>query len=281
MQETSPTPNIPSLKLTSTSSATSNESELRLLELCESLRPPLQVHHHPRFKVGKVEHELSDVLLVAGAVIVLFSDKAGVYHVDKDEDIAWGRWYKKRIASSIHQLRGAEKSLKRGTPVFTRGPGKGVAKPIPLPDYSEAEIYLVAVTRGASEVVKWHKMATSASMTLSSRLSDCSSHGKVPFTYERLDDGGRYVHLLDEEVLEHFFEELQTIEGVASYFRHKEVFLRQNEGKVFPGEDALLGHYLQAQEKMQALGVQGSPFDLFPAVLSPSALTDWKIASKS
>lgn len=254
----------------------SNASERRLLELCRSLSPAPLIVQHPRFKAGNVEHELCDVLIVDNATIIMFSDKAGMYHSDKQTDIAWGRWYKKRIASSIQQLRGAEKTLQRGTTVFTRFGVKRTLLNISLPAYEKADILLIAVARGASRAIQQFKAQDSTSIFLSSRLQDEKAHGDTPFTYHRLDDGGRYVHLLDEAVLEHLFHEMKQLPKLISYLQQKERFLCANAGKLFPGEDSLLGHYLLTQESLRARGCEESPFSHFPAELNPSALLDWQ-----
>jgi hypothetical protein len=53
--------------------------------------------------------ELSDLLVVCDDHILIFSVKEVVWPGGANEQIAWKRWYKRAIAKSVDQIRGADR----------------------------------------------------------------------------------------------------------------------------------------------------------------------------
>jgi hypothetical protein len=57
--------------------------------------------------------ELCDLLVVCGEHVIIFSDKTVEWKNDVDVHLAWKRWYRRAIANSVDQIRGAERWICR------------------------------------------------------------------------------------------------------------------------------------------------------------------------
>jgi hypothetical protein len=97
-------------------SEATNSAESFLLELCENTF--LSLWSYPRVfrdqgKKGMGDgKELCDLLVISGEDIIIFSDKYCEFQSDKDESIAWNRWFKNAVANSAKQVWGAERWLR-------------------------------------------------------------------------------------------------------------------------------------------------------------------------
>ena len=56
--------------------------------------------------------EICDLIVVFGNDVLLISDKQIEFNSEKDELIAWKRWYKDAITKSFKQTKGAERWIK-------------------------------------------------------------------------------------------------------------------------------------------------------------------------
>ena len=89
-----------------------NKSEQYLAKLADRTFLNLWSYPNPFVKNEKGEgKELCDLLVVCGDDIIIFSVKEIGWQVDADEQLAWKRWYKRAILSSVDQIRGAERSI--------------------------------------------------------------------------------------------------------------------------------------------------------------------------
>lgn len=86
-----------------------NESEERLLNFTKKTFLSMWSHSNIFYKKGKERKgkEFCDVMVVFGNDVIIMSDKLINYNIEIDEKIAWNRWYKSAIESSIKQLNGA------------------------------------------------------------------------------------------------------------------------------------------------------------------------------
>ena len=101
-------------------SVTASESFLR--GLCEntflSLWSYPSVYRDQGKKGGGDGKELCDLLVVFGDHVLIFSDKNCEFPKDKDEAVAWNRWFKRAVESSARQVWGAEggsKNIRSGS----------------------------------------------------------------------------------------------------------------------------------------------------------------------
>jgi hypothetical protein len=225
------------------------ESERLLARLCRksflSLWAFPNLHTDEGFNQGRgAAKEFTDVLLVFGDDVVLFSDKHVAFNEGKTVEVAWARWYRRAILKSANQLHGALHWLKRfPNRIFldakcTRRP------PIKLPDPSRARHHLVAVTRGSySACSKWYP-GSLGTLQIRSDIGVDPDPNR-PFSVGLGDRNKPFVHILDEFSLEVILEEFDTAVDFITYLRAREDFLTDpNHVVMATGEEQLVASYL-------------------------------------
>jgi hypothetical protein len=85
-------------------------SEKVLADLCEKSFLSLWSYPHLYRKSGK---ELTDLLVVFGEDVILFSDKSCAFPDNGDADLDWQRWFRRSITKSAEQITQAEDWIKR------------------------------------------------------------------------------------------------------------------------------------------------------------------------
>ncbi len=84
-------------------------SERLLAELCD--RSFLKLWTYPNlFK--KPSKELTDLLVVFGNDVLVFSDKSCAFPLTGDSMLDWSRWFRRSVAHSAHQVDQAERWLR-------------------------------------------------------------------------------------------------------------------------------------------------------------------------
>lgn len=223
-----------------------NDSERALARLCNETF--LELWSYPslwkpegRKTPDGVGTELSDVLLVFGNSIVLFSDKDIKFNKDIDLNIAWKRWKSKSIDSSIKQLFGAMKWLKEHPSEIFLDPR--CTEPFPFIDPCvKYRFHLIAVTRNTEESAENHfGMNSSGSLILSS--FDKYPEEETPFIV-RDNRSKHYVHVVDEKSLRLVLNELDTAPDFIKYLEDKERAVRHHRFSIIPGEEHFLGTYM-------------------------------------
>lgn len=123
-------------------------SERVLSELCD--RSFLKLWTYPNlFK--KPSKELTDLLVVFGRDVIIFSDKSCAFPDSGDAGVDWSRWYRKSIAKSAHQIDQAERW-------FRNYPGEAYLDarcttrlPVALPTAGDMRIHRICVALNATE----------------------------------------------------------------------------------------------------------------------------------
>src|SRR5712675_1108287 len=92
--------------------------------------------------------ELTDLLVVFGTDVLLFSDKHCAFQEGTDIEVAWPRWYKRAVEKSARQLAGAESFLRRFPARVFLDKSCQTRLPVAVPDSGLARYFLIAVTRG-------------------------------------------------------------------------------------------------------------------------------------
>lgn len=188
--------------------------------------------------------EFTDVLLVFGDDVVLFSDKHVAFNDDKPIDLAWVRWHRRAIQKSVKQLYGALHWLKRFPNRIFLDAKCSRPLPINLPDPTRARYHLVAVTRGSYDAcAKWFRGSIG---TLPIRTDIAGeADPQTPFTIGRGEAGKPFVHVFDEFSLEVILHEFDTAVDFVSYLKAREAFLTDpNHIIAATGEEQLVASYL-------------------------------------
>ena len=226
-----------------------NDSERLLASLCR--KSFLSLWAFPNLHTDEGSHagdssgkEFTDVLMVFGDDLVLFSDKHVAFNEDKSVEVAWVRWHRRAIQKSIKQLYGALHWLKRfPTRIFLDAK---CSRPLPinLPDPTRARYHLVAVTRGSyGACAKWFRGSIG---TLPIRTDIAGeADPRTPFTIGRGEPGKPFVHVFDEFSLEVILREFDTAVDFVSYLKAREAFLTDpNHIVAATGEEQLVASYL-------------------------------------
>ena len=184
-------------------------SEALVERLCKKSFLSTWSYPNPRAGAGK---ELCDLLTVCDPDVLVFSVKE-IALGDASDVAAAQRWRRKAIAESVKQIYGAERRLKEMLRVIRQDGTDG----LPLPSLASRRIHRIAVALG--------------------------SRGNVGLEFG--DFGKGYVHVFDEQALEHIVGELDTIADFTAYLRAKEALTNAGQYPIIPGgEEHLLAVYL-------------------------------------
>lgn len=188
--------------------------------------------------------ELCDLLVVFGNHVLIFSDKECTFTEHPDIKVAWGRWYKRAVDKSVKQLVGAEKFLRAHPDRIFLDKECSAPFPIPFPDPASARIHRIAVTRGSYAAAHeyWSKQS-SGSLMIDTSLDGQTAHLDVPFSIGWPDTRERFVHVLDEMILDVLLEELDTLPDLIAYLEAKERFLTAVPFVSVAGEEQLVARY--------------------------------------
>ncbi|WP_197733007.1 hypothetical protein [Paraburkholderia pallida] len=189
--------------------------------------------------------ELTDLLVVFGNDVLLFSDKHCAFQSAERIGVAWQRWYKRAIEKSAKQLAGAENFLRRFPNRVFVDKACQTRLPVALPGPSEARYFLVAVTRGGHEAAaRYFGGGSSGSVMLNSMLEG-QEHYQHPFEVGFPLKGRRFVHVLDEVTVDALLDELDTVPDLVDYLACKERYFSTNGVLMHvAGEEELLARYM-------------------------------------
>jgi hypothetical protein len=203
-------------------------------ELCDKSFLKLWTYPNLFRRPGK---ELTDLLVVFGNDVIIFSDKSCNYPNTGNTDLDWSRWYNHSIALSAKQIAKTEKCiLSNPDKVFLDA--KCLQKlPIDLPNAANMRVHRICVAVGALD------RAQAETGTRALRIEPSVLNDAVRFTVGTTDKASGWVHVFDEEGLATVLSELSTITDFIHYLNGK-VALTQTNFKSAEAETDLLGCYL-------------------------------------
>jgi hypothetical protein len=209
-------------------------SEKVLAELCDKSFLKLWTYPNLFRKPGK---ELTDLLVVFGNDVIIFSDKSCTYPNTVNADLDWKRWYNHSIAHSIRQIAKAEKCiLSDPDKVFLDA--KCLEKlPVDLPNAADTRVHRICVAVGALD------RAEAETGTRALKVEPAVLNDAKRFTVGMTDKASGWVHVFDEEGLAIILAELSTITDFIQYLNSK-VALTQTNFKFAYAETDLLACYL-------------------------------------
>lgn len=192
--------------------------------------------------------ELCDLLVVSGDTAIIFSDKDIKFSVEKGEDVAWKRWFKKAVTKSAQQLYGAEKwLLQHSTRVFL---DKQCTSKFPLELSSIKKIHLIAVTCNTASYIKRSFNSRSGSLIQQYHM-DIHKCMEQPFHIGDLYPDKRFIHVLDEVSLDIVLTEIDTITDFIHYLDEKVRVIRNKELSWATGEEEIVCAYLRNRYSSQ------------------------------
>lgn len=231
-----------------------NESERQLFKLLNSTFLSLWSYIGPFSDEGAAKNkqgkEMCDALVVFGNKVVIFSDKDIKFNEEKSLDVAWKRWYKKSITDSIRQLHAAESWVINNPHRIFLDNFCTIPFPINL-NNKNIEIHLVALTKNtlvpARKYFDSHQEGSTGTFIHFYPLeeSDCL---KKPFVLCDAIKNKTFVHVFDEFSIDLVINELGTISDFLNYLKTKENLIRKYNLLNVPGEEDLLGYYLDKEK---------------------------------
>ncbi|MGN8118618.1 hypothetical protein [Labrys sp. 22185] len=191
--------------------------------------------------------ELCDLLVVCGDHVLIFSDKTIAWPDGNDEQLSWKRWYKRAIAKSADQIRGAERWINTyPNRIFL---DRLCTQPLPvkIPPPSQRKVHGIVVALGAGEACKAFFDEGIGSLMIAPSIKG-DAHWKtdsvLPFAIGDIDPTGSFIHVLDDASLDITLRELDTITDFTSYLAKKETLIRSGKLYVASGEEDLVAYYM-------------------------------------
>jgi hypothetical protein len=206
---------------------TATETHLTLLAQQTFLK--LWSYPNPFRAPGK---EFTDLLVVFGNEILIFSDKASAYQ-GGDSTTAWRRWYQRTITESMKQLEGAVGQLTDPNATVFVDARASSALPFALPPIKERRLHLIAVAHPSS--LPNQPPSHFIGLTFDSMVTG----DKTPFRVGAERVKGRLVHLFDGSALELLLTELDTVADFVEYLRQRETAISARPALSFKEPDLL------------------------------------------
>lgn len=228
-----------------------NESEARLGKLTRRTFLSIWSYQNPYYDKGK---ELCDVLIVFGNDIIVISDKLIQYGNSTAPDVNWKRWYNKAVASSIKQLRGALRQLKKAPHKVFCDASASSPFPLQLPPTNQMRIHLIAVANGCEMACK--QSHGHPSLKIDTR---CINDNQ-PMTVGTYAGTGDFVHVISTKALEAIFECFDTTRDFIDYLEQKRTALSKEDWLIH-GEESLVGGYMLSQPGNRPFSI---PITSFP-----------------
>lgn len=213
-----------------------NSSEEYLGALSRKTFLSMWSYQNPFYSKGK---ELCDVLVVFGNDVIVMSDKYSEFNCDAELSVSWRRWYKKAVASSVRQLRGARAQILNFPESIYCDAQASSPFPLKLPSQKDMRIHLVAVANGCESASA--KYLEGAGFAIDSSCSDGESEFVVGTNYPE------FVHVFSKAALDVAFECLDTVRDFIDYLSRKESFLASGERILILGEENLVAAYMLSQ----------------------------------
>ncbi|WP_371422611.1 hypothetical protein [Tardiphaga sp.] len=212
-----------------------NGSEQMLAELCE--RSFLKLWTYPNLfrKPGK---ELTDLLVVFGNDVIIFSAKACSYPDSGDADLDWSRWFRLSIADSAKQIAKAERSI-LSSPEKIFLDAKCLERlPIALPAADDMRVHRVCVALGALD------RAEVETGIRGLKIKPMVLNDEERFTVGTIEKASGWVHGFDDVSLPLVLSELSTINDFIHYLNSKVALFVTAHFKYAASETDIVAYYL-------------------------------------
>jgi hypothetical protein len=176
--------------------------------------------------------ELTDLLVVCGDDIVIFSDKSISWPSGDNVELSWSRWYRRAVEASVKQIRGAERWIRKYPDRIFVDAACKTPLPVELPLPNRARIHGIAVALGAQDACSSHFNDPDGSLMVNSDLKgrfhvDPTFPGHTPFAFGDVDPDGPFVHVFDETALDLVLREMDTITDFVRYLGARQVAIRE------------------------------------------------------
>lgn len=211
-------------------------TEKLLSNICERTFLKLWSYPNPFNENGD---ELCDLIAVFDDHVFIFFDRESrkFDNSKKGLSVTWERWKREVIDKQIKTLKGAEKYIRTGKPIFLDNKCK-IPLPVNVPE--SGMIHKFVVAHGAEEARK--------------KFSNDDFYGSLAICYGKPKQSSEYpffvklekndpVHILDSSNIEIILGELDTIHDLTSFINEKENAIKKYDSLLYFAEEDLLAHY--------------------------------------
>ena len=214
-------------------------TEKLLSQLCENTFLKFWSYPNPYKDDRK---ELCDLIAVFDDHVFVFFDRESrkFDNAKKDISVTWKRWKKEVIDKQIKTLKGAERYIRTGKPIFVDSKCE-IRLPIVIPE--NAKIHKFIVAHGVEETLKKFSGKDYSGSLAISYGEPTKPSAERPFCVELEKEGT--VHILDSVNVGIILRELDTFFDFASYVTEKEKAIRKYDFLTYCGEEDLLAHYFR------------------------------------
>lgn len=200
--------------------------------------------------------EVTDLIVVFGKEVILFSEKDIQFQEIDDISLAWKRWFGKSVEKSVDQLRGAERKIKSGQYRLFLDAARTQPFPFDL-TAPDLRVHLVAICRNSFKAAKRHFAkfelpdATESSTGSLAFASPMRTENMLanPFWIGDFDPGKTFVHVFDEQSVKLLLTELDTAADFINYLTVRERAIRKGQVSLIYGEEDFLAVYLASMGK--------------------------------
>ncbi|HFQ3863077.1 hypothetical protein [Pseudomonas aeruginosa] len=227
-----------------------NSSEARLGELTRKTFLSMWAYQNPYYTKGK---ELCDVLVVFGNDVIIMSDKLINFDESARRDVAWKRWYRKAVAGSIRQLRGALGQIRKSPDSIYSDANASAPFPLRLPRVDEARFHLVAIANGTEKICA--STFGCPGLRIDTRCSDDQLQLTVGVNYPE------FVHVISKSALNAIFDCFDTARDLIDYLERKQEAFLGDTGFLIEGEENLVAAYMLSQKGNRQFRI---PHESFP-----------------
>ncbi|VVO03376.1 hypothetical protein PS726_02828 [Pseudomonas fluorescens] len=246
-----------------------NKSEERLGELTRRTFLSMWTYQSPHYAKGK---ELCDALVVFGNDVIIISDKLINFDDQANKSVAWERWYRKAVAGSIRQLRGAFNQLVKFPERIFCDVHASSPFPLVIPKPENMRVHLIAVANGCDD-------AHLRSLGYPGLCIDTHCDNDSPF----MSVGVKYpefVHVFSTAALEAIFNCFDTTRDLIDYLARKQEALNGEERFLIHGEENLVAAYVMSQSGNSDFYIPSDDFPIENGVKTvPVGL--WDLYAKS
>lgn len=198
--------------------------------------------------------ELCDLLVVCDPYVLVFSDKHVDWPGDENLQLSWTRWYKRAIAHSVRQIRGAQRWIEAYPERIFIDPDCRERLPVNIPPAERRILHGIVVAGGIRDACKRFFKGGIGSLALLADLrgDEAILKGEAqPFTIGDVDPSGPFVHVFDEVTLDVVLGELDTITDLAKYLDKKAAMFRVGQFAIADGEEDLVAYYMTHMNEME------------------------------
>jgi len=212
-----------------------NRSEQILADLAD--RSFLKLWTYPNLFM-KQNHELTDLLVVFGDHVLIFSDKAVAYPETDDPDLNWRRFFKKAVTASSAQINRAEGWLARFPAEVFLDARCQQHLPLALPPPRRMRVHRICVAPTAAEAAR--ARAGLPGLRIAPGVLDDAE----AFSVGQVSNCKGWVHVFDEATLSDILRELSTTPDFIAYLTAKEDLMSEGGLASAATESDLLATYV-------------------------------------